>query len=91
MMRSTRSVLRWLRVGAGAGQPSDDVASPLLVLERRRLSDGEVDYLAARLVGSHLDRVGVGVEITKVIDALPHPGDVSRVERAAFALRECVS
>lgn len=77
---STRSVLAWLRAGQPAGYPYADWPSSVLVLERGRLSDGDASYVAglARARGA-ADRTDVGVEITHVLDAMPHPCDVERV------------
>ena len=75
-----RAVLDWLRAGYPAGVPPKDYIA-LLALLRRRLTEAEVRKIAqevAELVAS--EESDVAVQITKLIDALPSPEDVARVE-----------
>ena len=77
-----RGVLDWLLEGYPAGVPPKDYI-PLLALLRRRLTEDEVrdvaDEIARRLPsGTSAD---IGVNITRITDALPSEDDVERVER----------
>lgn len=82
---STRHVLAWLRAGHPAGYPYADLPSAVLVLERDRLSEGDIAYLAEFARVHRSDRLAIAVEITRVLDALPHPEDVERVLHAVAA------
>ncbi|WP_454296387.1 DUF3349 domain-containing protein [Salana multivorans] len=77
---STRTMLAWLRSVPTTMPDSFDASCPLLVLERSRLSEDETRY-AVDLARQDepVTATDVGVEITKVIDALPHPEDVAQV------------
>ncbi|GAA1809013.1 DUF3349 domain-containing protein [Nocardioides hankookensis] len=75
-----RGVLDWLREGYPAGIPPKDYI-PLLALLRRRLTEDEVREVAREI--ADLDGAGtedIGVQITKITDALPSDDDVARVE-----------
>lgn len=77
---STRTVLAWLRSVPAAIPDSFDASCPLLVLERSRLSEEETrQVLDATLRYEPVTALDVGIEITKVLDALPHPEDVGDV------------
>jgi hypothetical protein len=86
MALSTRltGVLDWLRAGYPAGVPPKDYI-PLLALLRSRLTEDEVREVAQEIAalgngaenGSAAD---IGVQITKITDALPAADDVARVE-----------
>jgi hypothetical protein len=87
MALSTRlsGVLDWLREGYPAGVPPKDYI-PLLALLRRRLTEDEVREIASEIaaLGGGVDSNGaadIGVQITKITDALPSPEDVARVEQ----------
>lgn len=77
---STRTMLAWLRSVPAAIPDSFDASCPLLVLERSRLSEDET-HRVVDLARRHepVTATDVGVEITKVIDTLPHPEDVQHV------------
>jgi hypothetical protein len=85
MALSTRlaGVLDWLREGYPAGVPPKDYI-PLLALLRRRLTEDEVREIAHEVSalgnGTENDVADIGVQITKLTDALPTPEDVTRVE-----------
>lgn len=75
------SILGWLRAGYPNGVPEQDYV-PLIALLRRRLSDEEVRAVTDALVDqtdSPIDRVDIGVLITKVTDEMPLESDVARV------------
>ncbi|MXG91885.1 DUF3349 domain-containing protein [Nocardioides flavescens] len=77
-------VLEWLREGYPAGVPPKDYI-PLLALLRTRLTEAEVREVAQEVAGADDDAAGdaagdIGVQITKLTDALPAPEDVARVE-----------
>lgn len=73
------TIRAWLRAGYPQGVPQSDYI-PLLSLLRRQLSDDEVQQVASDLLPeAPVDRVDIGVEITKVTDELPRDEDVQRV------------
>lgn len=74
------SIIGWLRAGYPNGVPEQDYV-PLIALLRRRLSDDEVHAVTAALVdqASPVDRIDIGVLITKVTDEMPLESDISRV------------
>lgn len=74
------SILGWLRAGYPNGVPEQDYV-PLIALLRRRLSDDEVRTVTAALVDqeSPVDRIDIGVLITKVTDEMPLESDIARV------------
>ena len=74
-----RTIRAWLRAGYPQGVPQSDYVS-LLALLRRQLSDDEVRQVAGDLTPAvPVDAIDIGVEITKVTDALPRDEDVQRV------------
>jgi predicted HAD superfamily phosphohydrolase len=76
-------VLDWLREGYPAGVPPKDYI-PLLALLRRTLTEDEVREIAQEVAGlGDGDENGIaeiGVQITKLTDAMPTPEDIARVE-----------
>jgi len=76
-------VLDWLREGYPAGVPPKDYI-PLLALLRRRLTEDEVRAIAVEVAGlgdgSENGVAEIGVQITKLTDAMPSPEDISQVE-----------
>ena len=86
MALSTRlaSVLEWLREGYPAGVPPKDYI-PLLALLRRTLTEDEVREIADEVAllgdGAENGVADIGVQITKLTDAMPSPEDVARVEQ----------
>ena len=77
-------ILDWLREGYPAGVPPKDYI-PLLALLRRRLTEDEVREIAHEVasldpVDGDGDSAGIGVRITQLIDAMPSPEDIARVE-----------
>jgi hypothetical protein len=78
-------VLEWLREGYPAGVPPKDYI-PLLALLRTRLSETEVREIAEEVAAADGSERGgeaaaeIGVQITRMTDALPAPEDVARVE-----------
>lgn len=81
MPRMLNAVIDWLRRGYPDGVPESDYI-PLVALLRRRLTDDEVEQIAAAVLDSPahpLDRTDIQVMITKVTDELPSETDVGRV------------
>jgi hypothetical protein len=81
-------VLDWLREGYPAGVPPKDYI-PLLALLRRRLTEDEVREIAHEIagLGNGADGVNgtdggvdIGVQITKLTDAMPSPEDIALIE-----------
>lgn len=75
------SILGWLRAGYPNGVPEQDYV-PLIALLRRRLSDDEVLAVTAAFApqpAGSIDRVDIGVLITKVTDEMPLESDIARV------------
>jgi uncharacterized protein DUF3349 len=78
-------VLDWLREGYPAGVPPKDYI-PLLALLRRRLTEDEVREIAHEIAGLGDGAVGangtaeIGVQITRLTDALPSPEDIALIE-----------
>ncbi len=77
------AVLDWLREGYPAGVPPKDYI-PLLALLRRTLTEEEVRDIAEAVAalgdGSPGGPAEIGVQITKLTDAMPTPEDIARVE-----------
>ncbi|BAX91482.1 DUF3349 domain-containing protein [Mycobacterium shigaense] len=81
-------VVAFFRAGYPAGAPTVGY-SPLLALLPRRVSDDELGLLAAKLIGARrrlLDRVDLGVEITRVTHELPLLDDLERLQGRLSAL-----
>jgi predicted HAD superfamily phosphohydrolase len=76
-------ILDWLREGYPAGVPPKDYI-PLLALLRRSLTEDEVREIAQEVAalgnGSENGAAEIGVQITKLTDAMPTPEDIARVE-----------
>ncbi|MFC9787279.1 DUF3349 domain-containing protein [Rhodococcus sp. NPDC127528] len=75
------SILGWLRAGYPNGVPEQDYI-PLIALLRRRLSDDEVRTVTDVLVNqapARIDKIDIGVLITKVTDEMPLESDIARV------------
>ncbi|MGW6335518.1 DUF3349 domain-containing protein [Nocardia rhamnosiphila] len=76
-----RSIVDWLRRGYPEGVPESDYI-PLVALLRRRLTDREVQEIAAEVLHSPdrpVDRTDIQVMITEVTDAMPAERDLQRV------------
>lgn len=75
-------VVRWLRAGYPEGVPRGDYL-PLFALLRRQLTEEEITKVATELVDASsrdtIDRIDVGVEISKVTQELPRQEDIDRV------------
>ena len=75
-------VVRWLRAGYPEGVPRGDYL-PLFALLRRQLTEEEIAKVATELVATSerasIDRIDVGVEISKVTQELPRQEDIDRV------------
>lgn len=81
------SIVGWLRKGYPNGVPSGDFV-PLVALLRRRLTEDEVQSIAAQLVRGEpevISAVDAGVEIMKVTDELPSDSDLERVRALLVA------
>lgn len=79
--RVLRTVIEWLRRGYPDGVPESDYI-PLIALLRRRLTDEEVQQIAAEVLNSPahpLDRTDIQVMITRVTDEMPSETDLQRV------------
>jgi predicted HAD superfamily phosphohydrolase len=82
-------ILDWLREGYPAGVPAKDYI-PLLALLRRTLTEDEVRQVAEQVASlgngspeedpADIGTAEIGVRITKLIDAMPTPEDIARVE-----------
>jgi Protein of unknown function (DUF3349) len=78
-------VLDWLREGYPVGVPPKDYI-PLLALLRRRLTEDEVREIAHEIAGlgngsgSANGAAEIGVQITKLTDAMPSPEDIALIE-----------
>jgi hypothetical protein len=76
-------ILDWLREGYPAGVPPKDYI-PLLALLRRTLTEDEVREIAHAVAelgdGSENGAAEIGVQITRLTDAMPAPEDIARVE-----------
>jgi hypothetical protein len=78
-------VLDWLREGYPAGVPPKDYI-PLLALLRRTLTEDEVREVAQEIAalgdgGANDGTAAIGVQISKLTDAMPSPEDIARVEQ----------
>ena len=77
-------ILDWLREGYPAGVPPKDYI-PLLALLRRRLTEDEVREIAHEVAalgnGTENGAAEIGVQITKLTDAMPSPEDIAQVEQ----------
>jgi hypothetical protein len=81
-------VVAFFRAGYPAGTPTAGYA-PLLALLPRRVSEDELASLAARLSGARrrlLDRVDLGVEITRLTHEMPLLDDIERLQRRLVAI-----
>jgi hypothetical protein len=75
------SIVAWLRTGYPDGVPERDYV-PLMALLRRRLTDDEVEQVAAELRSDEeVAAADIGVGITKVTDEVPSEDDIDRVRR----------
>ncbi|MFI5714471.1 DUF3349 domain-containing protein [Nocardia sp. NPDC051750] len=75
------AVVDWLRSGYPDGVPESDYI-PLVALLRRRLTDEEVEQIAAEVLnspGRSPDRPDIRVMISKVTNEMPSDTDLQRV------------
>ncbi|WP_132992233.1 DUF3349 domain-containing protein [Gordonia zhaorongruii] len=76
------TIRAWLRAGYPDGVPQSDYV-PLFALLRRQLSEDEIRQMALEVAADGqvepVNRVDVGVQITKVTDELPRDEDIQRV------------
>jgi hypothetical protein len=82
------SVVTFLRAGYPTGAPRFGYV-PLLALLPRRVSDDELAVITTNLTGRRrrsIDTADVGVEITRVTDAMPSLDDIERVRRRLGAI-----
>ncbi|OBG67207.1 MULTISPECIES: DUF3349 domain-containing protein [unclassified Mycobacterium] len=82
------SIVAFLRAGYPDGAPALG-HSPVLALLPRRVSDDEVATIATKLLVPtcrSISNVDVGVEITRVTDALPSVDEIARVKRRLSAM-----
>lgn len=76
-----RAIVDWLRRGYPEGVPESDYI-PLVALLRRRLTDQEVQEIAAEVLdspGRPVDRTDIQVMILAVTDEMPSEQDLRRV------------
>lgn len=81
-------IFAFFRAGYPARAPSTGYA-PLLALLPRRLSDDEMAPLAAKLIRARrrlMDRVDLGVEITRITHEMPLLDDIERLQRRLSAI-----
>ncbi|SPM32441.1 hypothetical protein BN000_04823 [Mycobacterium rhizamassiliense] len=88
---SVSRVVAFFRGGYPAGTPTVGYA-PLLALLPRRVSEDEMALLAAKLASAKrrfLDRIDLGVEITRLTHEMPLLDDIDRLQRrlSAFGRR----
>lgn len=82
------SIIAFLRAGYPSGAPRFGYV-PVLALLPRRVCDDEVTMVATTLTGRErrsIDDADVGVEILRVIDEVPSPDDIDRVQRRLDAM-----
>lgn len=80
-MNVLRSIVDWLRRGYPEGVPESDYI-PLVALLRRRLTDQEVQEIAAEVLYAPdhpVDRTDIQVMITEITDEMPSEVDLQRV------------
>lgn len=79
---AAQRVISWLTEGYPDGIPATDRV-PLMALLRRRLTDEEVEEVAARLIddarAGDIDTVDAGTLITRYTDELPAEQDMARL------------
>jgi uncharacterized protein DUF3349 len=82
------SIIAFLRAGYPSGAPRVGYV-PLLALLRRRVSDDEIVTITSLFAprARPIDRVDVGVEITRVTEEMPSFDDIERVHRGLDAVR----
>jgi Protein of unknown function (DUF3349) len=81
------AAIAFLRCGQPRMAPSTGY-SPLLALVARRLTDAEVQLVAAGLVKCHPNRISdidIAAAILSVTDELPSADDIARVRRVRGA------
>jgi hypothetical protein len=81
-------VVAFMRAGYPTGMPATGHL-PLAALSRRRLSDDEITTITGELMKRRrlpISSVDVGVEITRITDAMPSPDDIERVQRRLIAI-----
>ncbi|MFT4124640.1 MAG: DUF3349 domain-containing protein [Gordonia sp. (in: high G+C Gram-positive bacteria)] len=76
-------VVEWLRAGYPNGVPQQDHV-PLFALLRRQLTPEEVERVSAELTADAdwpavISKIDAAVEITKIVDEMPHEDDIARV------------
>jgi Protein of unknown function (DUF3349) len=62
---------------------------PLAALLRRRLCDDEISSIANQLLmrsGAPISLTDLGVEITRITDAMPSPDDILRIQSRLDAI-----
>lgn len=80
-------LVAYFRAGYPAGAPSVGYA-PLLALLPRRVSDDEMSLLSGKLIKAKrrwLDRVDLGVEISRITHEMPLLDDIERLHRRLSA------
>jgi len=82
LARRLTRIIAFLRAGYPTGWPVTGYV-PLAALLGRRVSDDEIATIASELVTrpGPISNADVGVEITRVINEMPSPRDIERVQR----------
>ncbi|OBA80191.1 hypothetical protein A9W99_19095 [Mycobacterium sp. 1164966.3] len=83
MVERVRSAVAFLRAGQPTGMPVTGYV-PLFALLPRRVSEDEITAIVWQLIANgrrRVDAADVGVEITRITQAMPLPDDVERVRR----------
>ncbi|OBG60846.1 MULTISPECIES: DUF3349 domain-containing protein [unclassified Mycobacterium] len=80
------NIVAFLRAGYPNGAPAHGY-TPVLALLPRRVTDDEVATIATKFpMPRSVSSVDVGVEITRVTDALPSVDEIERVRRRLTAM-----
>jgi Protein of unknown function (DUF3349) len=83
------SIVAFVRAGYPAGMPATGYV-PLVALSRRCLCEDEIEAIAGKLMKRRLwpvSNVDIGVEITRVLNQMPLPDDIDRIQRRLNAIR----
>jgi hypothetical protein len=82
LARRLARIVAFMRAGYPTGWSVTGYV-PLAALLRRRVSDDEIATISSQLVTrpGPVSNADVGVEITRVIDDMPSPRDIERVQR----------
>lgn len=82
------SIIAFVRAGYPTGMPATGYV-PLVALCRRRISNAEITAITSELLmhrGGPISTADVGVEITRITNAMPSQDDIARVQRRLIAI-----